>query len=524
MKKLLIIILFLASCSKTPEPDTLRMNLGTEPPTLDWNRLQDYNSMDIVANIMIGLTRFSTNNNGEAISIPGCALSWDISEDGLSYLFHLDPQAQWTDGQAVVARNFIDSYTRMLDPATAAPYADLISMIDIQNSKAINDHELLIKLKHPTPYFIYLSSSVITYPIRLDLIDKYGSTWTEPQNLITNGPYKLKKWQHEYKILLERNDDFFQSKANIKYLKYFMVSEQSSAYTLFLNNQFDWIDGRSIPASEYKNLPEGEMGAFSVNRYLLLRNSFVGFNHKKTPLDDKRVRQAMSFAIDRKLFTQIRSKGDVANNTWIPPSLSSYLDTEQIANNFEHKFKTPFKQDGFYPELARSLLAQAGYPEGKNFPELELAVPSREDTKLQAETLQAIWKQELNIKIKITTMEWKVFLARLRQDPPDLFRSNWGADYPDPDSFMALFTTNNPFNDISFHNNEYDYLVKTAAETIDTKKRRALYTRAEEILSQEEAAIAPLYIDRQSIIKKPWVKNFVYNPMDLVFLDRVQKD
>ena len=219
----------LNSCSKTPEPDTLRMNLGTEPPTLDWNRLQDYNSMEIVANIMVGLTRFSTNDNGEAISIPGCALSWDISKDGLRYLFHLDPQAKWTDGQAVTAQHFIDSYTRMLDPATAAPYADLISMIDIQNSKAMNDHELLIKLRHPTPYFIYLSSSVITYPIRLDLINKYGSTWTEPQNLITNGPYKLKKWQHEYKILLERNDDFFQNKAKIKYLKYFMVSEQSSA-------------------------------------------------------------------------------------------------------------------------------------------------------------------------------------------------------------------------------------------------------------------------------------------------------
>ena len=294
---------------------------------------------------------------------------------------------------------------------------------------------------------------------------------------------------------------------------------------MFLNDQFDWIDGRSIPASEDKGIENRETGeeTFSVNRYLLLRNSFVGFNHKKKPLDDKLVRQAMSFAIDRELFAQIRSKGDQANSTWIPPSLSSYVDREQIANNFERNYKTEFRTDGFYPELARKLLAQAGFADGKGFPELELAVPSREDSKLQAEALQAIWKRELSINIKITTMEWKVFLARLRQDPPDLFRSNWGADYPDPDSFMALFTTNNPFNDVSFHNNEYDHLVKTAAETIDTKKRRALYTRAEEILSQEEVAIAPLYIDRQSIVKKPWVKNFVYNPMDLVFLDRVEK-
>lgn len=500
------------------------MNLGSEPPTLDWNLAQDYNSMDIVSNIMVGLTRFNTSDNGEIISTPGCAKSWQISDDGLEYLFQLDSRAKWTDGRQVLAQDFIDSYTRMLDPKTAAPYAELISMIDLQQSKAINDTELLIKLQYPAPYFIYLTSSIITCPIRLDLINKYGNRWTEVNKLVTNGPYKLKKWQHEYKIELERNDDFFQDKAKIKYLKYFMVAEQSSAYTLFLNNQFDWIDGRSIPTSEYKGFGSRlEARGLKLEQHLLLRNSFIGFNHLKKPLDDRRVRQALSFAIDRDLFTQIRSKEDLANNTWIPPSLNSFIDLQLIAQNFEKQYQTPFKQNGFYPELARKLLAEAGFPNGRGFPELELAVPSREDTKLQAETLQAIWSKELNIKIKIITMEWKVYLTNLSTNTPDLFRLNWGADYPDPDSFMTLFISNNHFNNIHFNNKEYDQLIKAAAQTLDKNTRRKLYTRAETILSQEEVAIAPLYIDRQTIIMKPWIKNFIYNSMDLVFLDKIEK-
>ncbi len=508
-------ILLLSSCSQLNNKDTLRMNLGTEPPTLDWNIAQDYSSFEIISNIMVGLTRFANDSNGEAISKPGCAKSWEISSDGLTYTFHLDPKAQWTDGKAVQAQDFIDSFTRLLDPATAAPYAELLSMIDLQQSSAIDEKTLRVKLKYPASYFIYLTSFGITYPIRLDLIERYANDWTEPKNLVTNGPFKLKEWQHEYKILLERNDDFFQDLAKIKYLKYFMVAEQASAFTLYQNNQFDWIDNRSIPVSEHRKLGS------TVKRFLLLRNNFIGFNTQKKPFNDKRVRQAFSFAINRQALSQIRSKGDEANCTWIPPSLSRFLDYETLAQSFKNQFGEGFELNGYHPELARKLLANAGYPMGKNFPEIEILIPSREDIKLQAETLQAMWAKELNINVKINAMEWKVFLDTLKKSPPHLFRSSWGADYPDPDSFMQLFISTNAFNEGRFSNSEYDALINQAARTPDLATRRRLYTRAEQILSQEEAAIIPLYIDKQTILKKPWVKDLVFNPMDLVFLDRV---
>ncbi len=512
----LLVLVMLNSCSKTNEHDTLRMNLGTEPPTLDWNIAQDYSSFEIISNIMVGLTRFANDSNGEAISVPGCAKSWEISDDGLTYTFHIDPQAHWTDGQAVRAQDFLDSFNRLLDPITAAPYAELLSMIDLQESSVIDDKTLRVKLKYPASYFIYLTSFGITYPIRLDLIKHYGNNWTEPKNLVTNGPFKLKAWQHEYKILLERNDNFFQDLAKIKYIKYFMVAEQASAFTLYQNNQFDWIDNRSIPISEHRRI-----GLKSNTRHLLLRNNFIGFNTLKKPFNDKRVRQALSFAIDRKALSQIRSRGDEANCTWIPPSLSKFLNYETLAHSFESRFGEGFQLNGYHPNLARKLLTEAGYPNGRNFPEVEFLIPSREDSKLQAETLQAMWSKELNIKVKINAMEWKVFLDTLRKNPPHLFRSSWGADYPDPDSFMQLFLSNNAFNEGRFTNTEYDALVNQAARSRDLETRRQLYTRAEQILSFEEAAIIPLYIDKQTILKKPWVKNLVFNPMDLVFLDRV---
>ena len=482
------------------------MNLGYEPPTLDWNLASDFSSFDIISNIMIGLTRFGTDSAGNIIVVPGCAQSWQINPDATEYIFKLDPRAKWTDGKQVTAQDFVDSFIRIQDPNNVAPYAELLSMIDLEKSKAIDDTTLIIHLKHPAAYFIYLTAYGLTLPIRKDLIAQYGQDWTEPANLVSNGPFKLTEWQHEYKITLERNPLFHLDRKQadqVQTLKFFMVQEQSSAYTLYLNNQFDWIDSRSIPMGEYKNLKNAE-------KTLLLRNTYIGFNTTRKPFNNYLVRQAFSLAINREALVKIKGKGDVANHTWIPPSLSSLFDYETLK-----------KYQAYNPELARAKLAMAGFPDGKGFPELEFLIPSREDSKLLAESLQSMWAKELNVKIKIIAMEWKVFLSTLESNPPDLFRLNWGADYPDPDTFMQLFTSKNAINYGKFSNLEYDRLVQLAAASSDAKQRKLLYTQAEKLLTQDLAAIAALYIDTQTIVKKNYVKNFQLNPMDVVFLDQI---
>lgn len=504
---LFIFLLTLSSCHfEKKKSDLLNMNLGFEPSSLDWNLANDSYSFDVISNIMVGLTRFDEDEDGKLLVKPACAKSWTKSKDGLDYIFYLDPKAKWTDGRKVKAQDFMDSIKRTLDPNTGAPYADLISIIDLEKSLAINDQTLKLHLKHPASYFIYLSSYTLLLPIRLDLIKKYGDKWTEPEYMISNGPYILKEWQHEYKILLERNPDYFlEDSAKIKYIKMFMVSEQSSAFTLYKNNQLDWIDGGSIPSSEIKNLKSSD-----YTSKLLLRNSFIGFNTKKAPFDDPLVRKAFSYSINRKNLVKMISRGYEPNATWIPPALKDFHDSSR---GLDYK-----------PDEARSLLKKAGFPEGRDFPKVKFLIPSNEESKLNAEALQAMWKEELGVKVDIEAMEWKVFMETLRIDTPDLYKLNWGADYPDPDTFMQLFSTYNQINYGSWSNLEYDALINKAAAIDEISTRRRLYLMAEQILTKDEMAIAPLYINTQILMRKSNIKNLRVNSMDMVFLNKVEKE
>jgi oligopeptide transport system substrate-binding protein len=233
------------------------------------------------------------------------------------------------------------------------------------------------------------------------------------------------------------------------------------------------------------------------------------------------VRQAFSFAIDRNLISKIRSKGDTPNNTLIPPELGQYLDYNELTNKFTKDFGDKFDSNGYHPDLARKILAKAGYPNGTNFPEVEFLIPNRDDAKLLAEAMQALWEKELNVNVKINAMEWKNFLTQLRDDPPHLFRLNWGADYPDPDTFMQLFSSRNQINYGHWSNSHYDSLIKAAAASNNMSIRKKLYSEAEYLISQDEVGIIPLYIDSQLIFKRKYVSGLRVNPMDIVFLDKI---
>ena len=502
------------------------MNLGSEPPTLDWNLANDYVAFDIISVIMVGLTRFAIDKDDNIIVKPGVAKSWDISDDNTEYTFHLNKRAKWTDKVHVTAQHFVDSFQRLLDPKTAAPYADLLSIIDLEKTKAIDDLTLFIKLKRPAAYFIYLTAYGLALPIRKDLIEKYGKSWTEPGNLVTNGPFYLDKWHHEYKITLKRNPRFHQKihKSDIRYdklakeLHYFMIQEQSSAFNLYENNSLDWVDNRSIPLSVMKKVKD------KAQKIPILRNTYIGFNHKLKPFDDLNVRKAFSYAVDRKALTEIIGKGDLANNTWIPPSLGQFFDIDEIVKSFNKKYDLyASKEDyqrGFFPELAKEFLSKSKYSK-EDFKSLEFRIPSRASDKILAETLQAMWFKNLGIEVKIQAMEWKVFLSSLRDDPPHLYRLNWGADYPDPDTFTGLFTQNNQINYGHYKNDDYDALSIKAGTILDIQERKEKYTKAEKLLSLEELAIIPLFIDTQTILKKDYVAGLEVNAMDISFLDEI---
>lgn len=500
------------SGSPGAERDTLRLNLGTEPPSLDWHVSTDSTSFDVVCNLMIGLTQY----RNDLSCAPGCASSWEILDNGKRYVFHLKPDVKWSDGRPLVAGDFIYGWLRLLDPKTAAGYGyflyDIVGAKDFNSGKikdpskvgikALDDHTLEVTLLRPAAYFIYLTAFAPTYPMRKDIVEKYGDRWTEPGNLVCNGPFLLDKWQHEYKIELVANRLFTDGEPKLKRIKMFMVPEPSTAFALYENDELDYIDNRSFATPDVERSRKSP----EYHNFPLLRNNYIGFNCTKKPFTDPRVRRAVSMSIDRDVFPQILRRGEKPSYTWIPPGLAGYSPGDGV------------KYD---PVAARKLLTEAGYPDGKGLPPVDFLYPNREDIRTVVEAVQDQLKRNLGLQLQLQNLEWKVYLQTLRRDAPPIFRNNWGADYPDPETFANLFTSTSGNNVLSFKNAEFDKLVVKASAEQDKAKRAELYSKADRLLCVEQAALAPVYLATQNMMVKPWVRGIATNPLDLQFFKNV---
>jgi oligopeptide transport system substrate-binding protein len=498
------------------EPDTLRVNLGAEPPSLDWSKATDATSFDVIANIMVGLTRYKNDLS----CAPACADNWSISDKGKCYLFHIRPNIFWSDGKPVTAFDFEYAWRRLLDPKTAGPYA--FFLYDIENAfafnqgklsdvsklgfKAIDAQTFVVHLHRPAAYFLYLTAFSPTYPQRQDIIERYGDHWTEPGHLVSNGPFVLKKWQHEYKIELANNPRYFAGSPRLHKIKMFMIPEQSTAFALYENNQLDFIDNRSFPTSEIEQYKKNSQSYPEYQEISLLRINYLGFNVEKPPFNNVKVRQAIAAAMDREHLCRILRHGEKPISYVIPQPLLGY---------------SSFAANSFNPFLARKLLGEAGYPNGKDFPDVYLLYPHREDTKLLVEAIQDELKRNLNIHIELVNQEWQVYLQTLRNHTPPIYRAAWGADYPDPETFMNLFTSHNGNNDTHWSNDIYDQMVSEAACEINHDKRAKLYKRADHFLCDKEVPIVPLNTAAQNILIKPWIHGIELNPLDLQFFSQV---
>jgi oligopeptide transport system substrate-binding protein len=506
----------LSSCTNThigPEKDTLRINLGNEPPGLDWHVTTDNITFDVVCNMMVGLTQYKPD-----LSVaPSIAESWEILDGGKRYIFHLRKDARWSDGVALRAQDFEYAWKRLLNPATGSPYS--FFLYDVKNAFEYNtgalkdesklgihcsdDHTFEVELKKPASYFLTLTAICASFPLRKDLVDKYGNNWSEPEHIVVNGPFKIADWKHEYKIELHANPLYIGGEPKLKKIKMFMIPEQATAFALYENNELDYIDNRSFPTPdvyENRNSPD-------YHNFALLRNNYLGFNVTKKPFDDKRVRQAVSYAIDRKIFPEILRRGEKPSYTWIPEGLLGY--SRDSGPSFD-------------PKKAQTLLAEAGFPNGSNFPPVTILYPTREDTRLVMEAIQDQLKRNLNLKVDLNNMEWKVYLRTLRRDSPPIYRSSWGADYPDPETFGNIFTSHNGNNDTKWKSAVYDKLIDEAEGEQNKARRAELYARADHMVCKDECIIACTFLATQNIMTKPWVKGISINPLDLQFFKDVE--
>ena len=500
----------ISSEQQGPQLTSFRMVLNSEPPTLDWNLATDGVSFLVITNLMEGLTEYDDHLNPKG----AIAKRWTVSEDGLTYTFYLREDVVWSDGLPVTASDFEYSWKRLLSPKTAAEYAYFL--YDIKNAyeyntgkvtdasrvgvKALSSTVLKVQLKKPIVYFPSITTFMVTFPVRRDLIEQYGDQWTEPGHIITNGPFRLSEWRHEYRLTLTANPLYYGDPVHLDEIRFFVINEPTTALTLYETGDLELVDLPPEAIPTYQGSPEHF-------KKPLLRGYYYGFNIEKHPFNDVRVRRAFSMAINRKEIPRILKGGEIATTSWIPEGMFGYNSTIGLS---------------FNPEKARSLLKKAAYPKGKSFPQATISYNTGAVNRLIAENIQEQLRRNLGVRVLLDNQEWKVYLKRLKVDTPSIFRLGWGADYPDPDNFMVLFHSNSGNNNTHWGNKRYDDLIARAAIEKERDKRQLLYDEAQRILVEEDAVIMPLFSSVKNVLVKPYVAGLELNAMELLYLKKVR--
>ncbi|MBO2943221.1 peptide ABC transporter substrate-binding protein [Paenibacillus sp. F411] len=495
-----------------PLEQVFRMNIASEPPTLDPGQAQDNNSNTIINAIFEGLTR--KGPDGE--EVPGTAESWTISEDGLTYVFSLRQDAKWSNGDPVTAKDFEYAWKRVLDPsfAPAPPYA--YQLYYIKNAEAYNlgeldqaedvgvkatdDYTLEVTLENPTPYFLSLMSFQTYFPLHASVKD--NEKWaTQPETLIGNGPFKLASMTKGQKIEMVKNDQYW-DQDNIKLEKVQMSIVNSSATELssYRNNELDYA-GHPVG-----NIPTDQLAAVKeqmpdeLNIKGISSTYFYVFNTTQEPFDNVNIRKAFSMAIDRQaIVDKITQGGQLPAYGFVPPGIKGK----------EEEFRTEVSENYFEENIeeAKQLLEQGmkekGYTE---LPAVTLIYNSDDNHKKIALAIVDMWKKNLGVNVSVQNQEWGVFLKNRTDLNYQIARAGWGADYNDPMTYIDIWKTGSGNNDTGFSNAVYDQLVEDAYATDDHTQRMDLMAQAEKILVQEQQIVMPIYYYSSVSLIKPWMK------------------
>ncbi len=509
MKKILLVslvglLVFGLLVAGSAQEKVLHWNLTTEPPTLDPALAHDTTSLLVIGQIFLGLTNYDSETGK---IIPELATSWNVSDDGLTWTFHLRKGVVWTDGSPVTAHDVVWSMLRMLNPKTAAAPANLLWVVkgarayntgkgpaESVGIKALDDYTVQFVLEHPVSFFPALATRVCV-AVPKQSIEKYGDKWTEPGNIVTDGPYMLSEWKHDDHLILVKNPTYYDA-ANVKIDKIYcyMIIEDTTAMAMYEAGKLD--DIRTIPLQDMDRVKSDPVLSKELHQAPEFCTYYYGFNVEKPPFDNPLVRKAFASAIDREsLIKYILKGGESPAQTFISPGIPGYVDGVKEGIGYPYN-----------PEAAKKYLAEAGYPDGKGFPAVTLMFNTSEHHRTVAQFVQKSWQDTLNVKVNLANQEWKVYLSTLQTNAPQIFRLGWCASYPDGYDYLARnFYSTVPENYSHYKNPQFDKLVDEVARETDPAKRAEIFRAAETLLDQTDCVIAPIYYYTMNELTKPYV-------------------
>jgi oligopeptide transport system substrate-binding protein len=496
-------------------PQVLRYGNTAEPQDLDPQVVTGIPELHVIQALFEGLV---TEDPRDLHPVPGLAKSWEISPDGLVYTFHLRDNLRWSDGSAITTDDVLLSWKRMISPRLASEYAYLLfnyvkgakayydgatTDFSTVGFRALDDRTVQVTLDRPTPFLIKVMANHYawhTLPIKVLLrygaLDEKSTQWTRAGNLVGSGPFMLKEWKPQERIVVVRNPNYWDA-AHVKLdeIDFLPTEDTGAEERMFRAGQLDRT--QEIPIAKIDSYRREHPDLLHIDPYLGLY--YYRCNVTRPPLNDKRVRKALALGIDRESLIRNVTRGNERPAYAVSyPGDAGYTSRAQIRGTLDD---------------ARRLLAEAGYPGGKGLPPIQLLYNTSDNNKEIAEAIQEMWRANLGVKSDIVNEEWKVYIDSQHTHNYQIQRAGWIADYEDPHVFLEIWATDNGNNDTLWSNPQYDRLLGESLAAGNDRDRYEIYQKMDAILV-DECPVIPIYYYTRPYLMSPRVKGYWPNLLD----------
>jgi oligopeptide transport system substrate-binding protein len=481
---------------------------GTEVASLDPQKTEGVPESHVIRDLLEGLVNQDANGN----TTPGVAESWETTDNKV-FTFHLRKDAKWSNGDPVTAEDFVYSFQRAVDPNTASPYSWYLEMTTMINAsdiiagkkdkstlgvKAVDAHTFEVTLESPVPYFVMMMGHTTVKPVHKATVEKYGDKWTKPEHFVGNGAFTVSNWVVNERIELVRNDQYWDNENTVlTKVTYLPIENQVAEMNRFLSGELDFT--YELPNEHFRRLQKEYPESVAIKGNLC--TYYYNFNTHKPPFDDVRVREAISYTIDRDI---------VANAILGQGQKPAYFLTPEIVANFSPE--TPAYGKLSQKERnakAKALLEEAGY--NKSHPlKFTLLYNTSENHKKIAVAIASMWKKNLGVDVVLENQEWKTYLETKKQGNFEAARAGWCGDYNEASTFTSLMEGKNTTGGIHYKSAEYDKLTAAATRATSEEERKQLYY-AQEALLTKDMPIAPIYQYVTARLVNPHVGGYAKN-------------